>query len=116
MARRPSTKEGIADLIAFFREPRPHQWLVLGLSLLFPAIIVGLFFASFRFEKEYIPPEVTYVTQWEGNRSRAEIIAQQQKDLPKELAERERIRKAEEERRQQFRRVADMMGIEVERK
>lgn len=116
MARRPSTKDGIADLIAFFREPRPHQWLVLGLAVLFPAIIVGLFLASFRFEQEYVPPEVTYVTQWDASRSRAEIMAQQAKDLPKELAERERIRKAEEERRQQYRRVADMMGIEVDRK
>jgi hypothetical protein len=50
-----------------------------------------------------------YVQQWSAERTRAEIAAQQARDLPGELAKKKQIEEFQAERRAQFKRAREAL-------
>jgi len=88
----------LADLRAFFASREKHQWVFALLSVL----ITGYFITAFQIQsktKEYKPPEIIWVKDYSGNRTDAEIKAQQKIDRQKELAEKAELKKLEEAQR-----------------
>ena len=110
---RPShPREAWRDLTAFLRERRRHEWVFLALALAITIGILVAFLGEFNAKQAYKPPATPYVTQWRADRSRAEIIADQKRDLPAQQARLKEEAAARLAKQKQFQRVAKMMGIE----
>ncbi|MBK8630893.1 MAG: hypothetical protein IPN84_12040 [Sphingomonadales bacterium] len=114
--RNRSEYEGtvLGDLKAMFVNSSINWYALLG-AIAIPAIIATAFIME-KMKPEYQEPEVYYITTYKANRTTAEIKAQQAKD--------EVIRKqakAEEERaaavrRAEYRKLADLFGMDVDEK
>jgi hypothetical protein len=106
-----------ADLRAFFAQMREqeHRWWFLCLAVLMPVLLIWGFFIDSTIEIEYRPPEITWFETWEKGRTPAQVRAQQAKDLPAERAAKAAEIAESEARKAEFRKVADMFGIEVEK-
>jgi hypothetical protein len=106
-----------ADLRAFFAQVREqeHRWAFLGLSIALPAVLIWGFFHDSTIEIEYRAPEVTWFETWEKGRTVEEVRAQQLKDQPAERAAKQAEIAEAEARKAEFRKVADMYGIEVDK-
>jgi hypothetical protein len=106
-----------ADLRAFIAQAREqeHRWLFLGLSILIPVVLIWGFFHDSTIEIEYKPPEITWFQTWEKGRTLEEVRAQQAKDLPGEIAAKKAEIAEKEARKAEFRKAADMFGIEVDK-
>lgn len=88
----------LADLRAFFASREKHQWVFAALSVL----ITGYFITVFLIQsttKEYKPPEIIWVKDYSGNRTDAQIKAQQKLDQQKQLAEQAELKKLQEAQR-----------------
>lgn len=115
LKRRPKSEyEGTpwSDLKALFARSAINWPALLG-AIAVPGTIAVAFVME-RVDAEYIPPEVTWVNSYAPNRTIEEIRAQQAKDLPAELKEEADIKAAEEARRAEYRKLADLFGIEAE--
>lgn len=97
------------DAVSFLRQRRRHQIVFAALAIAVPILVIFAFMDEFNRTAEYHPPEVIYFKQWTAERTRAEIMAQQAKDLPAELAEKKRIEEFQAERRAQFKRARDAL-------
>jgi hypothetical protein len=104
-----------ADLKAFLLGKQDHRLLILGASIAMPLVMIWAFFHDSSFKQDYKAPEVIFFKNWNKGRTDAEVKAQQAIDGPVEEAERKAIRDAEEARKASFRRIADQMGIEVDK-
>ena len=105
-----------ADLRDFIGQPRRHQVVFAVLAVTMTLVIIAAVYRQFTHEREWKPPPITYVTQFPASRTRLEIAAQQARDLPAERARRLETERLIAERRAQFQRVADRLGIETERR
>ena len=101
------------DLKAFFGRGAAINWWAAFGAIAVPTVI-GVAFIYDAPKGEYRPPEVEFVTSWPANRSIEEIKAQQAKDLPAELAAKAAEKAAEEARKAEFRKLAGMVGMDVE--
>jgi hypothetical protein len=104
-----------SDLKAFFKEKQEYRWLILAASVAIPLIMIWAFFHDSSFKQDYKAPEITFFKSWNNGRTDAEVKAQQAIDAPQERADRKEIHDAEEARKASFRRIADQMGIEVDK-
>lgn len=104
-----------ADIKAFFSQKQDHRWWVLLASIAMPSLILAGFLTNSGQRKTYIPPDVIYFKNWNAGRTEAEIKAQQAIDAPIEAAERKALADAEAERLAALRRLADSMGINVDK-
>lgn len=91
------------------RQRRPHQIVFMALAIGIPLLVIGGFVNEFNRQPVWHEPEVMYVQQWTAERTRAEVAAQQARDLPAELAKKKQIEKFEAERRAQFKRARDAL-------
>ena len=80
-------------------------------ALAVATVLMIVVWRDFSVTKAYEPPDITYVTQWPGTRTAAEVRAQQAIDGPREAAERKAADAAALKRRQEFQRLADRLGI-----
>jgi hypothetical protein len=94
-----------SDMVSFVFQRRPHQYVFAALSVSIPILVIIAFFGQFDYEKEYVPPTPIYVEQWTEERTRAEMMAQQAKDLPAELARKKAEADAIERRKAMFRKM-----------
>lgn len=102
MALPPVTRPSaaLADLRAFVATREKHQWFFALVSVL----ITGYFITIFLIQsttKEYKPPEVIWVKDYSGNRTDAEIKAQQKIDQQKQLAEQAELKRLQEAQRKE---------------
>lgn len=97
------------DAVTFMRQRRPHQIVFLALAIAIPILVFLAFINEFNRTPEWHPPEVMYVQQWSADRTRAEIAAQQARDLPAELAKKKQLEQWQAERRAQFKRARDAL-------
>lgn len=104
-----------SDVVAAFRQPTPHRMLLMLLSVAIPGALIGAFVYQFNIKKDYEPPEVIYVKIWPKGRTEAQVEAQQKIDAPREIAERKAEFDAEEARKAEFRKLAEKMGIDVDK-
>lgn len=114
--RNRSEHEGTAlgDLKAIFVNSRINWWALLG-AIAVPAIIAIAFIME-KMEAEYKEPEVTYITSYAPNRSVAEIKAQQAKEEVVRKQQEAEAEKAAAVRRAEYRKLADLFGMDVEEK
>jgi hypothetical protein len=94
-----------SDMIGFVLQRRPHQYVFAALSVAIPILVFLGFIDQFSYEKPYEAPTPIYVQQWTQERTRAEMMAQQAKDLPAELARKKALADAIEKRKAMFRRM-----------
>ncbi|AYJ86456.1 hypothetical protein D3Y57_11370 [Sphingomonas paeninsulae] len=97
------------DAVSFMRQRRPHQIVFAALAIGIPILVILAFINEFNRPPEWHPPEIMYVQQWSAERTRAEIAAQQARDLPAELAKKKQIEEFQAERRAQFKRARDAL-------
>ena len=96
---RPSA--AFADLRAFFATRQKHQWGFAAASVFIPLYFVTLFVLEAE-TKVYKPPEIVWVQDYRGNRTDAQIKAQQVIDEKKRKADAAELKRLEEERRKPF--------------
>ncbi|WP_293880453.1 hypothetical protein [Sphingomonas sp.] len=109
LPRPSSPRVAWRDAVSFMRQRRPHQIVFMALAIAIPLLVIGGFVNEFNRTPAWKEPEVMYVQQWTAERTRAEVAAQQKRDLPGELAERKRIADFQAERRAQFKRARDAL-------
>jgi hypothetical protein len=101
---RPSTpRAAFRDLAAFMRQRSREQVIGASLALLITAIIVIEFIVDAQIGTAP-PPRITYVELYPSNRTDAQIIADQKKDMAKKLA-------AQKERQRQFQKLEKQLGM-----
>lgn len=103
----------IRDVIA---APRKHKIVFAALSFAFPALLFWALIREAKIDEVWTPPTIIYVKQWPASRTAAEVRAQQARDLPAELARKKEREAAAEAQRQAYRRLADKMGIDVDKR
>lgn len=109
------TTSAWSDILAVFRQKVEHRWAFVLASIAIPAATVLAFMSQYNKKADYKPPEVIFVKDWRAGRSDAEIKRQQAIDAPVEREQRRLEREAEERRKAQFRKLADEMGIDVDK-
>ncbi|AGH49945.1 MULTISPECIES: hypothetical protein [Sphingomonadales] len=103
---RPSKPSAVwRDLRAFMAGNQRHKLLIGLISVLIPALLVAGFYVDSRVDPP--KPQMYFIPSWPATRSDAEIIAQQKIDQKKLDAKREA-------KRQEYRRLADQLGIKVD--
>jgi hypothetical protein len=103
------------DFRDFVRAPRKHKIVFAALACVFPAFLLWAMVHDAKVNEEWVPPTIVYVKQWPASRTAAEARAQQAKDLPAELAAKKARDDAAEAKRQAYRRLAEKMGIDVDK-
>lgn len=112
--RRLNPVPGIKDFWTEFRRPNPHRWPVLGVSM---ALTFSIFYVIAQEGGVALPkpPEVIYISTFDPDRTKEEIIAsnienQRRKDM---LAAREKERL--EVRRDLYRQLGKATGIDTDK-
>jgi hypothetical protein len=101
---RPSSpRAAFRDLAAFIRHREREHVIGAALALLITAIIVIEFLVDAKIGTAP-PPRITYVQLYSPNRSDADIIADQKKDMAAKLA-------AQKERQRQFQKLEKQLGM-----
>ena len=101
---RPSSpRAALRDLLAFLRQRDREHVIGASLALLITAIIVIEFLVDAKIGTAP-PPRVVEVELYPSNRSDADIIADQKKDMVKKLA-------AQKERQRQFQKLENQLGM-----
>lgn len=100
---RPSTPAAAwRDLRAFMAGRKRHQLIFAGIALLMPVIIVYGFYLDANIKPA---ARIVYVESWPDSRTDEQIKAEQKVDQ----AKRDKLRA---EKRAQYQRLADQLGIE----
>ncbi|OYW46827.1 MAG: hypothetical protein B7Z33_00135 [Sphingomonadales bacterium 12-68-11] len=111
--RKISPSGAIGDLFAYWRQPTPYRWPILGLSMAITLTMLLVLIPE-TVRKPPDPPEVTWISTFEAGRTDAQIAAsnlanQQRQDvLTAERAQRE------EERRERARALGRATFIDVD--
>lgn len=97
---------GLSDFWTYIREPRPHRWASWGVAITLPIVIF------YGFSEHLIPYEkektkIIYFENWTQDRSAAEIRAEW-------VARAKATTRANAEKRAEYQRLADMMGVEYD--
>lgn len=112
---RPSRPSSLwADIKAFASEKHDHRFWIALAAIAMPTALFAVFIIS-PVTSAYQDPEIVFVKQWPKGRTDAEVRAQQAKDAPAEKAARQAILDAEAEHKRQLKRLADSLGIEVDK-
>jgi hypothetical protein len=98
-----SPRAALRDLFALIRHSGREQRIGAALALLVTGIIVFEFIIDAKIGTK-LPPQVTYVELYPSNRTDAQIIADQKKDM----AERQAY---EKEKQRQFQRLENRLGM-----
>ena len=99
----------LRDLGVFFAARKKHElWFLACAAALTAGIILAFIKDSMSLERPY-KREIIYVQQWPANRTDAEILADRARDAPRVKAEREKLRRAQEARRAEFKKVDDAL-------
>ncbi|WP_017672100.1 hypothetical protein [Blastomonas sp. AAP53] len=104
----------VGDLKTYWFDQQDHKWRFLLAALAATSTIFAAFFSESGFEVEWKRPEITWVTSFEPGRSDTEIAAENVANQErKERLEAERLAR-EEERKAQYRRLAEQFGMDTE--
>lgn len=104
----------VGDIKAYWFDQQEHKWRFLALSLAATVTIFGAFFSESGFEVQWKRPEITWVTSLDAGRSDTQIAAENIANQAKQdKREAERLAR-EEERKAQFRRLAEQLGMDTE--
>ena len=112
---RPSRPASLwADIKAFASEKHDHRLRIALAAIAMPTILLLIFIFS-PVTSPYQEPDIVFVQQWPKGRTDAEVRAQQAKDAPAVKAAKDAALAAAEEQKRQYKRLADSLGIEVDK-
>ena len=100
-----SPSGAVADIVALWRRQDRMRYLLLVAACLPVAIMIYGFYIDMAKKATPPPPQVIYIESWSLDRSREEIIADQQK----RLAERE---KREAAMRERYKQLGEAFGMD----
>jgi hypothetical protein len=106
-----SPVDGVGDFIQHWRQPTPYRWQILGLS-------VALTFTSIVLlmpETERAPPEqpdIIWINSWRADRTEKEILESNLENQRRKDAQAALDRKADEVRRNFYRKLARGSGMD----
>ena len=109
MFTRFSPLRALRDLRAYLASRKPYEVGFMALAVAVTWTVILVFSIDTHVEKDYVEPDIVYVQSYAENRTDAEIVAQQQKDLPEEMARKKAIADAQEKRRKQFKKIDDKL-------
>ena len=98
-----SPRAALRDLVSVIRHSGREQRIGAALAVLVTAIIVFEFVIDAKIGTK-VPEQVAYAELYPSNRTDAEIIADQKKDMAAKLA-------AEKERQRQFQKLEKQLGM-----
>lgn len=112
--QRFSPRGGLEDFVAYWRQPTPYRWQILGLSVAMTfTMMVLLIPESQRIEPRR--PDVTYISTFAPDRTDEEIAASNLANQKRqEELEAQRLAR-EEERKERARILGRATGIDVDR-
>ncbi len=97
---------GLSDFWAYVREPRPHRWASWGVAIVMPIVIL-YGFSEHLIRSEEPKVQIIYFENWSANRSDSQIRAEW-------VARAKETTRANAEKRAEYQRLADMMGVEYD--
>jgi hypothetical protein len=100
-----------SDIRALFGRGAQINWKAALLALAIPTVIATAFIME-TMDGVYQEPEITYIKSYAPGRTDAEIKAQQAKDMAAEKVEDAKAAVAEEARKAEFRKLADLFGVD----
>ena len=112
-----SPRGAVGDLVGEWRQPTPHRWQILGVSIAATFALMMVFLP----EEQRAPPEkpvITWINTFDAGRTDEEIIASNIENQQRQDAIRA-IREAQAERRREIYRAlgrASGMDVDADRK
>ncbi|HMO76596.1 MAG TPA: hypothetical protein PKD99_06775 [Sphingopyxis sp.] len=97
---------GLSDFWDYVREPRPHRWAIWGLALALTWVVFNGV-AKYLIPYEEPKAQIIYFENWDATRSDAEVRADW-------IARARETTRRNAERRVQYQKLADMMGVEYD--
>jgi len=108
-----SPRGGLEDFLAYWRQPTPYRWQILGVSVALTFTLMVLFVPeSQRIEPR--PPEVTYISTFAPGRTDAEIAASNAANQKRQDELRARREALEERKKDLYRDLGRATGIDVD--
>lgn len=111
--RQISPRGAVSDLVHQWKQPTPHRWQILGVSVAATFALITLFVP----ESQRVPPaepEITWITTFAPNRTDEEIIQSNIENQKKQDYIRARKAEAEERRKDAFRAIGRATGLDVD--
>lgn len=111
--RQISPRGAVSDLVHQWKQPTPHRWQILGVSVAATFALITLFVP----ESQRVPPaepEITWITTFAPNRTDQEIIQSNIENQKKQDYIRARKAEAEERRKDAFRAIGRATGLDVD--
>ena len=111
--RNVSPRGAVADLVRAWRQPTPHRWQILGISVAATFAMMMVFLP----ENERVPPEkptITWITSFAPGRTDQEIAESNLENQQRQDAIRAEEEARAERRREFYRAVGRASGFDVE--
>lgn len=111
--RRISPRGAVADLVHEWKQPTPHRWQILGVSVAATFALLTLLIPE---SERKLPekPEVTWITTFAADRTEAEIVRSNLANQQKQDAFRAAQAKAEARRKEIYRTIGRASGLDVD--
>jgi hypothetical protein len=111
--QRFSPRGGFEDFLAYWRQPTPYRWQILGVSVALTFTLMVLFVPeSQRIEPRR--PDVTYISTFSPDRTDEEIIASNIANQKRQDELRARRAALEERKKDMYRQLGRATGIDVD--
>ena len=111
--RRLSPRGGLEDFLAYWREPTPYRWQILGVSVALTFTLMVLMIPETQ-RAEPRRPEVTYISTFEAGRSDEQIRASNLENQKRQDELRARRAALEERKKDLYRSLGRATGIDVD--
>jgi hypothetical protein len=103
----------LGDLLAYWRQPTPYRWQILGVSVGLTFTLMVLFIPESQ-RVEPRPPDVTLISTFEAGRSDAEIMASNIENQKRQDELQARREAAAERKREAYKALGRASGFDVE--
>ena len=103
----------LGDLVAYWRQPTPYRWQILGVSVGLTFTLMVLFSPESQ-RVEPRPPDVTLISTFEPGRSDAEIMASNIENQKRQDELRAMREAAAERKREAYKALGRASGFDVE--
>jgi len=108
-----SPRGGFEDFLAYWRQPTPYRWQILGVSVALTFTVMVLFVPeSERIEPR--SPDVTYISTFAPDRTDEEIIASNIANQRRQDELRARRAALEERKKELYRQLGRATGVDVD--
>jgi hypothetical protein len=111
--RRLSPRGGFEDFLAYWREPTPYRWQILGVSVALTFTLMVLLIPETQ-RAEPRRPDVTYISTFEPGRSDEQIRASNLENQKRQDELRARRAALEERKKGLYRSLGRATGIDVD--